>query len=169
MDVLNQDFDFQRDASPDEKEAFWTPPQKFLLLPKVQLYRLVTLADVNRGFRGNELFRSPWWYPRETFRELSRMAQSLNLPLPEVARTHLAVREAWNPLMDYLCIIELTKPAWVWRGPIRYQPQDDERRIFYMGGLDQVYLPNLDGASEDTGSNRSDYAFIVHFGRVSDV
>jgi len=167
MDVLNQNFDFGRDASPGDKKAFWSPPHKFLLLPKVKLYRLVTLADVKRGFRGNELFKSPWWYPRETFEELSRMAQSLNLSLPEVARTHLAVQEAWNPLMDNLCIIELTKPAWVWRGPCRYQPTDPEGKIFYMGGLDQVYLPDLARGTEDVVTDSSSYAFIVYFGRVS--
>ncbi len=167
MDVLNAGFDFHRNADQGVKEAFWGPPGKFLLLPNVSLYRMVTLADPRVGYEGNELFLSPWWYPKETWHELSRIAQRLDRPLPLVARTHLAVREAWNQKMDWLCEIQLKKPVWCWRGKIRYQQTEESSGVCFMGGLDQVFLPNLArGPRGSLASNASDFAEIVHFGRL---
>lgn len=167
MDVLNQHFDFDRDASSDDKAAFWGAPQKTVLLPRARLHRLVTLEG--GGVRGNELFLSPWWYPVETWHELKRIAQSSSQPLPAVARTHLAVQEGWNKNLNWLCSIDLKKPAWAWRGKIRYQPTAPGSRIFLMGGLDQVYLPNLARGPRNTlESNASEYAEIIYFGTIPD-
>jgi hypothetical protein len=167
MDVLNTGLDFHRDTDRDVKEAFWGPPCKNLLLPHVSLYRMVTLADPQAGYEGNELFLSPWWYPQETWEELNRMAQRLDRPMAQVARTHLAVRDAWNPQMDWLCVIQLKKPVWCWRGKIRYQQTAPASGIYFLGGLDQVFIPNLArGPRDSLASNASDFAEIITFGRL---
>ena len=44
--------------------------------------------------------------------------------------------------------IVLSKPVFAWKGTARYQ-EDSIQRVTYLGGAEQLYIPNL--ASDDSG------------------
>ena len=158
MSILNQDYNFTRDASSDVKGAFVGNPTRVLMQPGTELYRLITANH-------NHNTPAPWWYTKNTFRELIRMAGAFGQGLSETARSPLAVTTQWNPQMDWLSIISLRQPAYAWVGTISAQPLNEgDRSIMLMGGLEQVFLPGLASRSNPFDGT---YARTVYFGKAN--
>ncbi|MGB0931798.1 MAG: hypothetical protein ACPGVB_13535, partial [Chitinophagales bacterium] len=84
--------------------------------------------------------------------------------------SRLAVKTEWNPQMDHICIGELIHPAYAWQGRCRYQPLSDaSSNVLLMGGLNQIYLPNLlDKDANGNYKSSSDYVHLVYMGPVPD-
>jgi hypothetical protein len=161
-DILNATFDFSR-AKPDHVAAFRGTPRRVLFQPGDKLYRFTSIPA--GSFPGNELFNSPWWLPADTFHTLTRIAGRTASPLVDTARSRLAVTRDWNPTLEWLAIIELTRSAYGWVGTIRPQPETHgHRSVLLMGNLDQAYVPGLgDGAAGQS----SPYAFLSYYGSVT--
>ena len=71
----------------------------------------------------------------------------------------------WNPTMEWLAIIELTKPAYGWVGATSHQPlKAGDRSTLLKGNMDQVYLPGL--AADGNGVS-SPYAFVSYYGSIA--
>jgi hypothetical protein len=157
MNILNGDFDMAK-SDPRAVVAFTRPPRRVLLGAGDQLYRFTSLPTP--AFGGNELFKSPWWYPKQTFNSIVRVANRTGTALADTARSRLAVSRNWNPTMESLAIIELTKPVYAWAGPTRPQPVDQgDRSVMLLGNFDQLYVPGLAGAGNGTSSPCANVVF----------
>lgn len=88
------------------------------------------------------------------------MARRAKAPLQQAVRARLAITEAFNPMMQFFCQIIISRPIYGWKGFARHQPEKGGNLI-YMGGAEQIYLPNLVSAYHSVSS---DYAYIHHFG-----
>ena len=162
MDILNATFDINQ-AAPDVLPAFLGQARKTLFYAGDRLYRLTSLASGE--FAGNGLLTSPWWYTQATFDGLVRTAQRTQSTLVETARSRLAVTREWNPTMEWLVIVQLTRPAYGWVGAIRHQPAiQGDRSVLLAGNAEQVYLPGLATGGDD---RRSDAATIVYYGSIA--
>ncbi len=134
MPVLNSHSDLPSNL----RSAFGKPPQKTTFSPGERFCRLVT--------RGMNTLESPWWIREREMLRMERHAQLGGLALHEVVRPGLAVREDWNPSMDFLVTVQLLCSAIGWSGPARHQNAADKgtlSRVAFLGGKEQVYLPNL--------------------------
>ena len=68
---------------------------------------------------------------------------------------------AWNPEMDWLIVIELTKPVYAWLGPARRQwLPSRERPGFLPGTYVQAYVPDL----APTDATSSEAARLTYYG-----
>jgi hypothetical protein len=159
--LLNETFDFAQ-APHDHAEAFRGTPRRVLFEPGARLYRFTSLPTAE--FHGNELFASPWWLPSDTFAVLTTIAHRTGSSLIDTARSRLAVMPTWNPTLEWLAIIELTRPVYGWVGLIRQQPlMPGHRTVLLLGNLDQAYVPGLAGSG---GGLSSPYAFVSSYGSV---
>jgi hypothetical protein len=164
MDILNENVDLTS-ADPKYRFAFGGTPRRELFRAGDRLSRFVSLPQPT--FEGNELFKSPWWHPQNTFNRIVRRSNRTGSSIVETARSGLAVTKAWNPTMEWLAIVELTRPAYGWVGPARHQPlRDGDSSTLLMGNMDQVYLPGL--AADGNGVS-SPYAFLYYYGSMVSV
>ena len=164
MGAVNESFLFERDSSPGARGAFSSPPKRTLFPEGTEFCRIVTAANKRTGDKGNEVFGSPWWIPRETFRKIVSRLDPKGLGISDVARIDLAVPKTFNPKMDWFCRIYLTRPAYGWVGKAARQLATDGANIYWGGGAEQVFLPNL--APKDAAS--SDWARLRYFGMLPD-
>jgi hypothetical protein len=161
MDILNERFDITQ-AGNDVLFAFRGAPRKTLFRAGDRLYRLTSLPFGD--FRGNGIFTSPWWYTQSTFNGLLRTAQRTDSTFANTARSRLAVTKEWNPTMEWLVIVQLSKPAYGWVGSIRHQPaQQGDRSVLLAGNADQVFMPGLAAGGDD---RKSDVATIFYYGAI---
>jgi hypothetical protein len=163
--VVNETFSFERDSSPSAREAFSAQPKKTLFADGTEFCRIITAENKKTGDRGNEIFGSPWWIPRETFRKIVSRADPKGLGIADVARIQLAIAREFNPRMDWFCSIYLTRPAYGWQGKAARQLAHDRANIYWGGGADQVFLPNLPSREAE---NSSDWARLRFFGMLPD-
>lgn len=141
--------------------AFIGLPQRVLLRAGELLCRFITAENAKLNHYGNEVFRSPWWHTMDSFMQIYNLAKRVQAPLDQTARARLAITEHFNPTMQYFCQITITQPIYGWKGFARHQ-QEKRSNLVYMGGAQQIYLPNL--VSPNTAGMSSDYAFIRYFG-----
>lgn len=165
MAILNENYDFQRSASPEDRTAFRSQPRKTLFSPNTEFCRFVTAENPRTGEKGNQVFGSPWWFSKEIFRKLVNLADPKNLGIGDVARIGLAVPKQFNPKMEWIAIIYLTQSVYGWSGVAARQLASPAANIYLAGGLEQVFLPNL--ATAPSGM-ASDYARMRYFGMCPD-
>ena len=143
--------------SPDALAAFAGLPRRQVLPPGAHLYRFGTI--VSSTFKGNEVLSSPWWIPEPTYRQITRTAHRTGKSVIDVARAGLAVTTGWNPIMDWLTIVELKVAVYAWVGPARPQPlSGTNRSVLLLGHLDQAYVPKFapaGGMASEVGTNLS--------------
>ncbi|MDQ3258246.1 MAG: hypothetical protein M3R15_30905 [Acidobacteriota bacterium] len=158
MAILNDDFDFNKHATANDKQAFRHPPRRELLILGTKLYRFVTPTN-------NEVLVGRWWYPKATYDKVLHLANVTGCSIPDTARSRLAVTIEWNPAMNWLCIIMLTKSVYAWCGPVQYQPlTEQDRKVLLPGNFDQIYLPNLAGGTNGMSSR---VAMVEYFGEIN--
>jgi hypothetical protein len=165
MNAINESFSFERDSSPADRAAFSAPPRRTLFPEGTEFWRIVTAANQRTGDKGNEIFGSPWWIPRETFRKIVARANPRALGISDVARIDLAIAKEFNPRMDWFCAIYLTEAAYGWPGKAARQLATDGANIYWGGGAEQVFLPNLASPGAETSS---DWARLRFFGMLPD-
>jgi hypothetical protein len=158
MAVLNETFVFERDASPDDRRAFRGAPTRQLLPVGAKLYRFVTPTN-------NEILKGRWWYSKETFRRILQLAATSGSSVSDTVRSRLAITKDWNPTLDWMCQVQLTKPVYAWCGATQYQPLSTaSRKVLLPGNFEQIYLPNL---PRTPASLASDHAMIMYYGEVN--
>ena len=151
--ILNQDLDWDTIAvNLDVKRAFRGTPAKTLIAPHRMLCRFITAESEKKKIPGTQIFFSPWWTDwNSTFRMLAHW-QAAGATTEETVRAKLAVTEEFSQELDCLVQIVLTKPVFAWEGVANYQ-DDKDRRITYVGGATQLYLPNLAADSKGLSSS----------------
>jgi hypothetical protein len=163
--ALNANFDFGRDAPMDARRAFLGVPRKIKLSPGLSLCRFITPENAKLGYAGNYVFRSPWWFPISTLDEVLRVARLNKVPAVEAARARLAISDPYSPTMEGFCTMVITAPVWAWTGRASGQPKGEPDNVWYIGGEEQIYVPNL---ADNTGLS-SKYAYLHHFGFSEDL
>jgi hypothetical protein len=159
MPVLNERNEFQDFVAQFRglNRCFSGPPRKIRLNPGAQLSRFITSYSKSElaGKKLDEVgvFGSPWWMTRLELRRL--LAQYPAVAPQEIIRGKLAIATRFNPKLNGWIDIELTLPVYAWVGRAAQQP-DEIRQLSYIGGGEQIFLPNL-GAKTD---NSSRYARI---------
>jgi hypothetical protein len=149
MTILNEGLEWREIALQTELErAFRGTPVKTLFSPGALLCRFITTESEKNKIRGNEIFKSPWWMGwTAAIKEIKHWSASGATP-KDVVRGRMAVTSDFNSELDSVVQIILTKPVYAWRGFARHQA-DTLRRVTYLGGGEQLYLPNL--AADDKG------------------
>jgi len=143
MSILNQDLDWSQIAlNPGVRRAFRGAPVKTQIPVGAMLCRFITTESKKKGIRGNEIFFSPWWMDWSTTASMLAQWKTAKAATREVIRGRLAVTTEMNQELDSLVQIILTKPAYAWKGIAHYQ-DDNVRKVTYLGGGEQFYLPNL--------------------------
>ncbi|MCR9244814.1 MAG: hypothetical protein NXI31_07265 [bacterium] len=122
----------------DEIKTFRTQPEPRTFPAGQVLHRFVT--------RGETSVEGPWWFQPEVLRRIRLHASRRAIEAPDVARAWHAVRRDWSTRMDMLVTARLACPAIGWIGEARHQRYDDQRKnahVQWIGGGEQVFLPNL--------------------------
>lgn len=123
-----------------ERQAFGRPPQEHVFQPGTVLHRFVT--------RGENASQGDWWVTSATLESLRTHAARSKVSLPAVVRARLAIARHWSPRLDFMVSARLSIPARGWVGAARHQPVDADRsraNVVFLGGTEQVLLPNLLG------------------------
>jgi hypothetical protein len=141
--IFNSEYDFDRDAPPDAKMAFSSRPSRTLFAPNHDFFRFVTPENSKTGVSGNNTFASPWWFTKQALKRILQRSDPRYLGPGAVARIRLAVTPAMNPEMSWICSICLTSAAYAWVGKASRQPVKPGSHIYFGGGEEQVFLPNL--------------------------
>jgi hypothetical protein len=152
--ILNQDLHFENIPSKDRR-SFAGIPRKVLLSRGTVLYRFVTYVEASKG--PSWRLPSPFWLPRETHEELARLHQETDIAMVELVRGTMALAFDFNNVISGEMRAGICPAAYAFRGPIAAQPTlgggmkklardrpDILREIRAPGGLEQVYLPNLE-------------------------
>lgn len=161
MPILNETYVFERDAPSNDRMAFSSRPRKTLFNPGVEFLRFITAENKRTGDKGNQIFGSPWWFSKQTFRRLVSHSDPRGLGIGDVARIDLAVPKEFNARMEWICVIYLTQPVYAWSGKAARQLAAPQANIYLGGGGEQIFLPNL-GA--DPQATTSQYARMRFFG-----
>lgn len=166
MAILNENLEWSRlSMDLSLRDAFQGTPVKTLISPGQLLCRFITAKSKKHGIRGNEIFRSPWWLEWDTVAGMLHRWRMAGVKAREVIRGRLAITLEFSERLDSLVQIKMTKPAFGWKGPARYQ-EDKRQKLTYIGGAIQYYLPNLAGDSDGLSS---DVAYMHYFGWVDDL
>ncbi len=165
MTVINENYSFEREASPVVREAFVFPPQKKLFPANTEFCRIITTENKKTGDTGNHTFGSPWWFTKDTFRKIVARSDTKGLGISSVARIDLAISHEFNPQMDWICVMYLTHAAYGWVGKAARQLAVPGANIYWGGGAEQVFLPNLATRGNPTSS---EWARMRYFGMVPD-
>lgn len=165
MPILNENYVFERQAPADARMAFSSHPKKTLFNPGVEFLRFITAENHRTGDKGNQIFGSPWWFSKQTFRRLVAHADPRGLGIGDIARIDLAVPRQFNAKMEWICVIYLTQPAYGWSGKAARQPAADHSNIYFGGGGEQIFLPNL---AANPLATASQYARMRFFGMCPD-
>lgn len=149
MAILNANLDWSSFAnSPGVQSAFRGTPVKTLIPAGRLLCRFITAESKKNGIPGNEIYLGPWWTEwSSTAKMLNDWKTSKSTPR-DILRGRLAVTKAFSSHMDGMVQVALTQPVYAWKGPARYQT-DKRAKVTYLGGGEQLFLPNL--ASDRTG------------------
>jgi len=154
MTILNQNLDWNQvlAAHPDYARAFRGMPVKTLIPQGQMLCRFITTESKKKGTRGNEVFLSPWWMDWRTTSAMLAHWKTQHAGAKDVIRARLAVTTQFSQELDSLVQIILTKPVYAWKGPARHQ-EDQAQGVTYLGGGEQLYLPNLASDAQGLSSN----------------
>lgn len=146
---LNQNLEWKQiSANPDIRAAFRGTPSKTLLPAGQMLCRFITTESRKTRVPGTNTFLSPWWMDWSmTASELARWKTAKAKP-KDIIRARLAVTTDFSQQLDSLVQIILTQSVYAWKGLARHQ-DDKLRRVTYLGGGEQLFLPNL--ASDPLG------------------
>ena len=144
---LNQELSFDevrwstmRKTSYDSLRSFRGAPQKVLLPAGTTLYRLVPMANANS-------FEGVWWMPKAVWDELRNDANRSSHGSGRLLRNYVAQYMALPSGSYQLSVveIELVQPVYAWSG--------DSAGLFdRLGGMLQIYLPNLPERGDPTKS-----------------
>ena len=150
--ILNEDFDFDRDAPQDVKGAFLYPPSKDLLKSEDKLCRILTpvaLTDVknqadtwNAKPDLNEV--GQWWTTQKAFNKLVAISQEQGKNLSAVTRGKLAISLDFSSRMNGLCIVELKRDMYGFQGlaaPQRLSKKYPNLKL--PGNYEQVWIPKM--------------------------
>jgi hypothetical protein len=127
--------------------------------------RFISCANQRTGDKGNQIFGSPWWFSKETFKWIMAHADPRGLGIGDVARIHLAVPKEFNLKMEWICVIFLVESVYGWSGKAARQLVTQKSNLYFGGGGNQIFLPNL---STDPSKITSRYARMRFFGACSD-
>ena len=130
-----------------------------MLQPGTILCRFITTESEKKAIPGNETFKSARWLGwGSAFAEISHWRAARVSP-KEVIRGRMAVTNQFNRELDSIVQIILTKSVYAWKGLVRHQ-NDAVRQVTYLGGAEQLYIPNL---ASDPGGLSSDVAYMHCF------
>ena len=153
MGILNEELHWAMIAADHHvRQAFRGEPVKTLLDPRHMLCRFITTESRKKGIQGNEVFFSPWWMDWSTTIAMLARWRTAGAEPREVVRARLAVTTGFSQELDSLVQIILSKQVYAWKGIARYQ-DDVKRRVTYLGGGEQFYLPNLASDPKGLSSN----------------
>lgn len=151
--ILNQDFDFDRDAPENYKRAFVFPPHKVLLRTGEKLFRIMTpveMSDLKKQASGqnarsdqNEV--GQWWMTEQIFSHLVGLSKEEGKNLSNVVREKLAIPKDFSPRMNALCIIRLKRDMYAFQGLASPQHfiSTDEHSMMLPGKTEQVWIPRM--------------------------
>ncbi len=153
-EFLNHNLQFEKLPSNDRR-SFAGMPRKVLLPGGTVLYRFVTYAEERKD--PSYRLPSPFWLPKETYQELGRLHKETEIPMAELARGTAAVAFDFRSAISGVMRARLCRGAYALRGTIAAQPMlgsgkkelakdrpGNLRKISTPGGLEQVYVPNLE-------------------------
>jgi hypothetical protein len=162
--VPESQFEFERDAPPQVKQAFRGDVRRILLPARSRLWKW---TDYDRLRPGPV---TPWWAPLEPAAiegfETMPGLQAIDRQLrargggPRTALRHaLAVLPEWNS-MGKLLIVALHLQAFVFAGMAAMQQMTDlygdPTPIYLAGGFGQLFIPNLTDADLDVCDSREE-------------
>ncbi len=139
--ILNEQLEWKDivAANPNARTAFRGEPKKELLKKGQVLCRVIT-TEPEKKKPGTNIFPSSWWMEwTAAWEMISRFSP---VPPREVVRAKWAVTEPFSRELDGLVQIILTQPVYCWKGMAQHQ-EDKARRVTYLGGGTQLYIPNL--------------------------
>jgi hypothetical protein len=143
MMVLNEELDWRTlSMDPDTTRGFRGTPVKVLLDPGKTLCRFITTESKMKGIPGNHTFKSSWWLDWASAMVEIKHWKTVKVMAKDVIRGRLAVTTQFNRELDSLVQIILTKPVYAWKGTAAHQ-DDTIRRVTYLGGGEQLLVPNL--------------------------
>jgi hypothetical protein len=170
MRILNQDLeiaDVERMDSHYQKAAscFHQPPTKTPFQPNQSFMRVLSTDETG-------VFSAPWWIVDSSFRRL--LTDFHGVDPKDIFRGKLAIQSKWSSKLDLWVEIVLIRPVYAWVGRAKHQ-MDKPKKLGYIGGGEQVFLPFLDAAPnfppyirmEDVTS--SNFAFIRFCGWTEDL
>jgi hypothetical protein len=166
MAILNQQLEWHNIASTAEiRDAFRGTPVKLLLESGAMLCRFITTESKQKLIRGNETFKSPWWLEWKTASAEIHRWSSAKVSPKDVIRGRMAVTTQFNQNLDSLVQIILSEPVYAWKGIVRHQA-DTVLRITYIGGAQQLFVPNL---SSDGSGLSSPVAYMHCFTAIDSI
>jgi hypothetical protein len=143
MAILNESLDWSHyQRNPQIRDAFRGTPAKTLFHPGDHLCRFMTTETGKADHRDSGIFSSPWWSEWKTTAAMLSQWKSANVAPKDVVRGRLAVTSEFSAQLDSLVQIILTQPVYAWKGIARHQ-EDRKLLVTYMGGGEQLFLPNL--------------------------
>jgi hypothetical protein len=156
MAILNETIHWaQFAANPALQKAFRGTPTKTLIPAGSVLARFITTESKKKGARGNEIYLSPWWSEWSTTVGEVHKWSSMGATAREVIRGRFAVTSEFSQELDSLVLIVMKKPVYAWKGVARHQ-DDDNRKVTYLGGATQLFLPNLASDAQGLSSAVAD-------------
>jgi hypothetical protein len=148
-EILNADLDWKNLAATFALHTvFRGEPRKVLVGRGHMLCRFITTEPKSQATPGTETFKGCWWMDWGTTSRMLAHWKAKSASTRDVIRARLAVTSEFSQKLDGLVQIILTEPVYAWKGIARQQP-DASLGVTYMGGGEQIYLPNL--ASDPLG------------------
>lgn len=168
MPILNEQLNWSDISKiPDVRQAFRGAPEKVLLAKESLLCRFITTAkntSKDEMDRSSSIFCSPWWTDwSSAFSEIARWSTKANAQPQNVIRARWAITTRFNPKLDSLVQIILTKPVYGWKGIAQHQ-NDPSGKVAYLGGGEQLYVPNL---VKDRDALACDFAYLHCFTAIA--
>lgn len=145
-EILNGDKDWSSFAGDtDSRTAFRGIPVKTLIPTGRVLCRFITAESKKRTaqkIRPNNIYFSPWWTEWTSTARMLNDFKAGKIPPRDILRGRLGITKAHNYYLDGMVQIVLTQSVYAWKGIALYQT-DDYAKVTYLGGGEQLYLPNL--------------------------
>jgi hypothetical protein len=118
---------------------FLGAPRLIPLFLGENIYRLRTNRE---GCLGNNILESPWWFPKETFREIVSRADKTKSPIRKIGRQILQVPKRFNEDFDTLVVFVLLRSGFAYRGQASPQTgvEGNNGRLLQA---DQLWIPGL--------------------------
>ncbi len=138
MSILNENLNWEQIKASDGKAkgSFDGYPSKTMYWPSQMLVRAITMDSKKN------IFSSPWWMDWNEVNQALSLSSRYNIVPSEMLRGELAIAPKFNPKLDGLVQIILSKPVYVWKGKASSQ-KVEERMLCLIGGGSQLYIPNL--------------------------
>ena len=150
--ILNEHYNFNRDAPADVKSAFKFPPQRVLLEPPEKLYRILTpaaVAEVKDKASGTNPKVDPnevgsWWMTGKIFGQIINASKQYGQNLSEIVRSRMAISLDFSSTMNALCIVELKRGVYAFEGLAAPQPLvQKDPTVMLIGNGEQVWIPQM--------------------------